>query len=137
MLVRSEADTSVVFITQMWYTRREQSYRTIAYQVANSVAAILGPLIAYGIGKAALDGGGIFAYQGIFFFMGGFTLFIAPIVWFLLPNSPITAKFLKRGDDRLIALERLRENNTGTKVSKFNWVSRPIDSTLTFSVSIP
>lgn len=54
-------------------------------------------------------------------FMGAFTLFIAPIVWYLLPNSPASAKFLRHGNDRLIAIERLRENNTGTKVSKFNW----------------
>lgn len=39
----------------------------------------------------------------------------------MLPNSPTTAKFLKNGDDRLIALERLRENNTGTKSSKWKW----------------
>jgi len=29
---------SFVLITQMWWTRREQSYRTIAYQIANSMA---------------------------------------------------------------------------------------------------
>ncbi|ORY26790.1 major facilitator superfamily domain-containing protein [Naematelia encephala] len=112
---------SFVFITQMWWTRREQSYRTIAYQVANSCAAIIGPLIAYGIGHVGEAGGKIHPYQGIFLFMGAFTLFIAPIVWYLLPNSPTTAKFLRKGNDRLIAIERLRENNTGTKVSKFNW----------------
>ena len=53
--------------------------------------------------------------------MGGFSLAIAPIVWYLMPNSPTTAKFLRRGDDRLIALDRLRENNTGTKSSTFKW----------------
>ena len=38
-----------------------------------------------------------------------------------LPNSPTTAKFLRNGNDRLIAVDRLRENNTGTKASKFKW----------------
>ena len=33
---------SFVLITQMWWTRREQSYRTIAYQIALSVASIIG-----------------------------------------------------------------------------------------------
>lgn len=27
---------SFILITQMWWLRREQSYRTIAYQIANS-----------------------------------------------------------------------------------------------------
>jgi MFS family permease len=97
----------------MWWTRREQSYRTIAYQVANSMAAIFGPLLSYGIGHVS---SGILPYQGIFLFMGCLSLAISPLVWYLLPNSPITAKFLRNGNDRLIALERLRENNTGTKV---------------------
>jgi MFS family permease len=48
---------------QMWWTRREQSYRTIAYQVANSMAAIIGPLLSYGIGHV---NSGILPYQGIF-----------------------------------------------------------------------
>lgn len=103
----------------MWWTRREQSYRTIAYQIANSFAAIFGPLMAYGIGHAG--GGAIHAYQGIFLFIGSFSLASTPLVWYLLPNSPTTAKFLRNGDDRLIALERLRENNTGTKSSTWKW----------------
>lgn len=111
-----------IFITQMWYTRREQSYRNISYQIANSCAAIFGPLISYGIGHVGTERHShLEAYQGIFLFMGAFTVFFAPVVFWLLPNSPTTARFLRNGDDRLIALERLRENNTGTKVSKFNW----------------
>jgi hypothetical protein len=58
-------------------------------------------------------------YQGIFIFMGCFSLAMSTVVWWLLPNSPITAKFLRGGQDRLVAVERLRENNTGTKSSTF------------------
>jgi len=53
--------------------------------------------------------------------MGCISLGFVPLVWWLLPNSPTTAKFLKNGNDRLIAVDRLRENNTGTKASKFKW----------------
>lgn len=104
---------------QMWWTRREQSFRTIAWQIANSCAAIFGPLLSYGIGHAT--SGGLEAYQGIFIFMGALSLGISPLVWYLLPNSPTSAKFLRKGDDRLIALERVRENNTGTKSSTWKW----------------
>ncbi|WVQ81318.1 hypothetical protein IAT38_003441 [Cryptococcus sp. DSM 104549] len=109
---------SFVFITQMWWTRREQSYRTVAWQVANSCASIFGPILTYGVGHAH---SGIRPYQAIFIAMGALSLGCAPIVWWLLPNSPTTAKFLDRGDDRYIALERLRENNTGTKSSTWKW----------------
>ncbi|KAI9631709.1 major facilitator superfamily domain-containing protein [Dioszegia hungarica] len=112
---------SFVLITQMWWTRREQSYRTIAYQIANSMAAIIGPLLSYGVGRAAVTATSVKQYQVIFFAMGALSLFLAPIVWFLMPNSPTTAKFLRNGDDRIIALDRLKENNTGTKSSTFKW----------------
>lgn len=85
------------------------------------MAAILGPLLSYAIGKASVGSTVIKEYQGIFFFMGAISLGIAPIVWWLMPNSPTTAKFLRHGDDRLIALDRLKENNTGTKSSIFKW----------------
>ncbi|WVQ69752.1 uncharacterized protein L199_007972 [Kwoniella botswanensis] len=109
---------SFVLITQMWWTRREQSYRTIAYQIANSAAAIFGPLIAFGVGHVSSS---IRPYQGIFLCMGAISLAGVPVVWYLLPNSPTNAKFLRKGDDRLIALDRLRENNTGTKSSTWKW----------------
>ncbi len=107
----------------MWWIRREQSYRTIAYQIANSCSAIVGPLLSYAIGKAISNqtNPAIAPYQGIFLFIGSFGLAFVPLVWYLMPNSPTTAKFLKNGDDRLIAIDRLRENNTGTKTSKFKW----------------
>lgn len=105
-------------ITQMWWSRREQSYRTIAWQVANSCAAIFGPLLSYGVGHINT---GIYAYQSIFIFMGAITLGIAPLIWYLLPNSPETAKFLSKGNDRYIAIERLRANNTGTRSNKWKW----------------
>ena len=108
-----------VLITQMWWIRREQSYRTIAYQIANSFAAIFGPLLSYAIGKATERSNVLTPYQGIFLFMGSFSLALVPLVYWMLPNSPTTARFLKRGNDRLIAIDRLRENNTGTKASKF------------------
>jgi len=54
-------------------------------------------------------------------FIGGISLAFVPLVAWLLPSSPATAKFLRHGDDRLIAIQRLRENNTGTKASGVKW----------------
>lgn len=110
---------SFIFITQMWYTRREHAYRTTAYQFANSMAAIIGPLVTYGVGHASTAH--IRAYQAIFITIGLISLAFVPVVYFLLPSSPTTAPFLNSGNDRLIALERIRENQTGTKSSKWKW----------------
>lgn len=81
-MFESTIAASFVAITQMWWRRREQvrgsengkgkrlivhrqSYRLIAWQIANSCAAIIGPLLAYGVGHAAKSGS-IYAYQAIF-----------------------------------------------------------------------
>lgn len=94
--------------------RAARSFFSVAHPTwCFSCAAIFGPLLSYGIGHVR---SGINPYQGIFLFMGAVSLAFAPLVWYLLPNSPTTAKFLERGNDRLVAIERLRENNTGTKV---------------------
>lgn len=52
-------------IVYRWWRRREQSYRLIAWQIANSCAAIIGPLLSYGVGHGAKSGK-IHAYQAIF-----------------------------------------------------------------------
>lgn len=111
---------SFILITQMWWSRREQSYRTVAYQIANSCASLFGPLLSYAIGQATKTGP-IRPYQGIFLFMGGISLGFVPLVWWMLPNSPTTARCLRNGNDRLIAIDRIKENNTGTKSSTFKW----------------
>ncbi|WVQ65513.1 uncharacterized protein L199_003689 [Kwoniella botswanensis] len=112
---------SFIFLTQMWYTRREQSFRTIAYQVANSLAAVLGPILSFGIGKATENSNKVKEYQGIFFFIGSISVAFVPIIFFMLPNSPTTARFLRKNNDRVIAIDRLKENQTGTKSSKWKW----------------
>jgi hypothetical protein len=75
--------------------------------------------MAYGIGHVATST--IRPYQAIFLFIGGLSMACCPIVWYLLPNSPTTAKFLRKGDDRVIAIQRLKANNLGTKSSEWKW----------------
>jgi hypothetical protein len=39
----------------------------------------------------------------------------------MLPNDPQTARFLRKGNDRHIALDRLRANQTGANTGQWNW----------------
>lgn len=58
-------------------------------------------------------------FQSIFLFCGCLTIACTPFVYFL-PDSPATAKFLE-GDDRVKAIERLRDNNMGTEAKVWKW----------------
>ncbi|KAG8789541.1 hypothetical protein FRC12_013390 [Ceratobasidium sp. 428] len=108
---------SFITITQMWWRRREQTMRLSFWQAMNGVTAMIGSLLAFGIGHI---GGSLRPYQTIFLFVGLLTLVLSPIVYFVLPDSPTTAKFLSR-EEKVVALERLRANNQGTESKTWEW----------------
>lgn len=85
--------------------------------VANALAVVFGPLISFGVGHVK---SGIEPYQGIFIFLGAITLLAVPVFYWMMPDSIATARFLNKGNDRVIAIERLRDNNMGSKNSKWS-----------------
>lgn len=56
----------------------------------------------------------LFPYQWMFLILGLVTVVFGSCLWWILPDSPITANFLT-DRERLIAVERLRDNKTGVK----------------------
>jgi hypothetical protein len=59
-------------------------------------------------------------YQIIFLFCGALTVAFSVIIFLFMPDSPMEAKFLK-GDDKLIAIERLRMNQMGIRSGVWKW----------------
>ncbi|QRW20736.1 major facilitator superfamily transporter [Rhizoctonia solani] len=106
-----------ITITQMWWRRREQTMRLSLWMAMNGVTSMFGSLIAFGIGHIH---GSLKPYQTIFLFIGLLTLVCSPVVYFVLPDSPSTAKFLSQ-EEKVIALERLRANNQGTESKSWEW----------------
>ncbi|KAF8686433.1 Major Facilitator Superfamily [Rhizoctonia solani] len=106
-----------ITITQMWWRRREQTMRLSLWMAMNGVTSMFGSLIAFGIGHIH---GSLKPYQTIFLFIGLLTLVCSPVVYFVLPDSPSTAKFLSQ-EEKVIALERLRANNQGTESKTWEW----------------
>ncbi|KAJ9616884.1 hypothetical protein H2200_000604 [Cladophialophora chaetospira] len=115
-----EAGVAPAFIalTQMWWRRREQPMRLGAWYAMNGITNIFGSLLTYGIGH--IHSSVLKPYQIIFLFFGLITVVFTAIVWFFLPDSPLTARFLK-GEDRLVAIERLRANNQGVEGTQWKW----------------
>ncbi|WWD16913.1 hypothetical protein CI109_101345 [Kwoniella shandongensis] len=108
---------SFIAMTQMMWRRREQTYRNTAWLMSSSLAGLFGPLLSFGIGHV---NSGIKPYQGIFLFLGCITIALVPLIWWMLPNDIATARFLTPRE-KGIAVERLRDNNTGSKTSKWKW----------------
>ncbi|RMJ26606.1 Allantoate [Aspergillus sp. HF37] len=97
-------------VTGIFYTREEQPKRQAGWYFGNTLAALVGSLITYGIGH--ITGAAVSEWQLMFLILGaitaGFGLVLVPI----LPDSPAKAIFLSV-KERAIAVQRTLRNKTG------------------------
>ncbi|GAA5856851.1 hypothetical protein JCM8547_008873 [Rhodosporidiobolus lusitaniae] len=101
----------LIAMVAMWYKKSEQSKRIGAFYVCNGITQILGGLMAWGI--THYKGDDVAHWRIIYFLLGGlaFVVAIAVLIW--LPDSIASAKFLTTREKE-IALERVRDNASGT-----------------------
>ncbi|KIM92856.1 hypothetical protein OIDMADRAFT_46519 [Oidiodendron maius Zn] len=105
------ADPSFMLITSMWYTRRQQPLRIGIWYTANGLGVALGGLLGYGIGHIK---GSLPSWKYEFLIIGSLCTIWGAVLFFFLPDSPVTAPLLSQGERRW-AVERLRENQTGVE----------------------
>jgi len=108
---------SFLAITQMWWRRREQTLRVGSWYCMNGLTWVFGSLITYGLASIDSD---MKSYQIIFLFFGIVTLFFAVIMFLWMPDSPTEAKFLS-DKDKILAIERLRDNQMGVMSREWRW----------------
>ncbi|KAK2762577.1 hypothetical protein FQN54_000750 [Arachnomyces sp. PD_36] len=109
---------SCVAVTQMWWRRSEQTLRTSWWNSMNGVTFIIGSLFTYGLGHIQSET--LFSYQVIFLFCGLLTVLYSIVVFILMPDSPMEAKFLNQRE-KVIAVERLRANQMGIISREWRW----------------
>jgi hypothetical protein len=76
-----------------------------------------GSLITWGLAQLSL---GLKPYQLIFLFFGVITVGFSFVLFMYMPDSPAEAKFLNK-HDKLVAIERLRMNQTGVVSREWRW----------------
>ncbi|OKL62654.1 hypothetical protein UA08_01639 [Talaromyces atroroseus] len=103
-----------VVFTSQWYRKEEQAFRVGLWFSMCGFAQMFGGYVAYGVAihvgsdpNAALRG-----WQIIFLITGLLTAVVGVVFFFILPDSPLTAKFLTPTEKALHA-ERLRDNEQG------------------------
>ncbi|KAI8264242.1 putative transporter [Colletotrichum sp. SAR11_239] len=85
----------------MVYKREEQAKRVSYLFVCTAIAGAFGGLLAYSILK--MDGvAGRAGWRWVFIIEGIFSIIIAPIIWFGLPNDPGNAYFLTAEEKRMM-----------------------------------
>ncbi|KAK4187361.1 thiamine pathway transporter THI73 [Podospora australis] len=109
---------SCIAVTQMWWRRSEQTLRTSYWNAMNGITAIVGSLLTYGLGHIESDK--MFKYQIVFLFCGLLTVVYAGVVLWLMPDSPMEAKYLTERE-KVVAVERLRANQMGVASGEWRW----------------
>jgi MFS family permease len=109
------APAFTVLVT-FWWTREEQALRTGLWYSCVGVATTVSPLINYGLGQIHSS---LTTWKPLFLVLGSVTVVWSFVLFFCLPDSPLTTKGLTE-DERAIAIRRLERNNAGTISRTFN-----------------
>ncbi|KAF6829258.1 MFS transporter [Colletotrichum plurivorum] len=103
----------------MVYKRDEQAKRVSYLFVCTAIAGAFGGLLAYSILK--MDGvAGYAGWRWVFIIEGIFSIIIAPIIWWGLPNDPGNAYFLTAEEKRMMKVRAIqRAQYMGSE--EFSW----------------
>ncbi|VVT51621.1 uncharacterized protein SAPINGB_P003157 [Magnusiomyces paraingens] len=111
------ADPAFMLITGMWYTRRQQPLRIGIWFSATGVGVAFGGLLGYAIGNIK---GSLPSWKYEFLVIGALCATWGLVVFFFLPDSPVTSKYLTE-DERVLLLTILKSNQTGIENKTLKW----------------
>ncbi|KAK5468804.1 hypothetical protein LTR20_003150 [Exophiala xenobiotica] len=107
-----------LYLISMFYKRHELQWRFNLFFSASIIAGAFSGLLAYAI--AHMDGiGGYGGWRWIFILEGIFTIIVALFSFWILPDWPETAKFLK-DDERQLLIRRLELDVKDATMSHWN-----------------
>lgn len=104
------------YYLSLFYQRRELAFRTSLLLGMSPLANCFASTLAYGITQIR---GSIEPWRLLLIVEGIPTILIAPVVYFFLPDSPSSAKFLSQ-EQQTHALERMQTRDT-TKKTAIHW----------------
>lgn len=104
-----------VLITGTWYTKEEVPFRMGIWFCGNGLAIIIQSVLSYGIGHISTS---IPVWKWFFIIFGILGLAWAAVLYFFMPDTILTARFLSE-EEKVIAVERIRRNRTGVANPKF------------------
>ncbi|KAJ7307624.1 major facilitator superfamily domain-containing protein [Mycena albidolilacea] len=105
-----------MIVSSMFYTRTEQTLRVGYWFLMNGTAQIISSFISFGtlhIKTTTLE-----PWQWLMIITGILTLVTSIVFWFCFPDSPTNAWFLSP-QERVVAILRLQENQTGVENKHF------------------
>ncbi|KAF5634685.1 major facilitator superfamily transporter ACS family allantoate permease [Fusarium sp. NRRL 52700] len=115
-ILESAVAPSFTVLVTFWWTREEQALRTSLWYACVGVATMVSPLINYGLGQAH---GTLPSWKPMFLILGAVTILWSAVLFFYLPDNPMTSNRLTDAEKE-IAKFRLQRNNAGAISHEFN-----------------
>ncbi|KAK2028640.1 major facilitator superfamily transporter [Colletotrichum zoysiae] len=109
-----------VYLLSIFYTRKEVATRIAILYTGNILATAFAGLIAAGIFHGMDGAGGLAGWKWLFILQGAVTFVIAVIGFFLLPDFPLTTKWLTQ-EERDLAHNRMELDTAGNKGETSTW----------------
>jgi MFS family permease len=111
----SAISPSLILVTSMWYKRDEQPRRIGFWYLGVGMAVMVGSLVSYGFQH--YEGDKFNNWQIMYLVVGLITIGAGIIVILFLPDNPMSSRLTH--DEKIMAVSRLRENNTGIENKTF------------------
>ncbi|KAF2720228.1 allantoate permease [Polychaeton citri CBS 116435] len=108
---------ALILISSMWYKRSEQPLRIGLWYVGIGVGTMVGSICSFGFQH--YHGSAFKSWQIMFLVFGLVTVMVGILVFFILPDNPMSSSL--DDTEKIWAIERLRENQTGIENKHFKW----------------
>lgn len=112
--------TSLTHLQQLthspqWYKKNEQPPRTGIWYLGTGTGTIIGSLLSYAFQH--VNSASLYSWQILFLVVGLLTICIGITVTLIFPDNPMTSRLSHQ--EKIWAIERLRENQTGIENKHF------------------
>ncbi|KAH8888918.1 MFS general substrate transporter [Thozetella sp. PMI_491] len=104
--------------TTMWYTPQEQPFRFGLWNITNGLMPVPFLIIYWGLGQ--VTHASLTSWRLIFLLIGLLSCVTGVILYFFMPDSPLTAKWLNERE-KAIAVKRVADFQLGVKNTQFKW----------------
>ena len=118
-LFESPVSPCLMLICSQWYTSQEQASRYSFWVCGVGMAQISGAFISYGfqhVQSTTL----LSSWRIMYLALGLTTSLVGAVGMFILPSSPMTAKFLTESE-KVALLNHIAVNQTGIENRHFKW----------------
>ncbi|KAF5869123.1 putative vitamin h protein [Botrytis fragariae] len=115
-ITESTVSPGFSLLTGIWYKPSEHAWRHGIWFLGNGIANTFGGLLAYGI---AHIGGRLGSWRWLFIIFGLITIAWGVLLYFTLPDAPLTARFLTQRE-REIADRRPQKTQHSFKTNKWS-----------------